>query len=248
MKEKTIHGVFEYNDKQYPFSLDGRILTIPQIPFQYKDDFNEVAHIDTLYGVTNGNQGIVFLGCEVLKSSTFHIPISVSFLILGYILLQSSDTSFDRIDFYSAAINGFYTPRKAYDFETSNDPMEIKGIKIRDREQYKKAFDCEVNGETFELGVDVYVEINLAFEQERLGTARSIISMAFGDKKSPDRILDYFLYVRDFLEFVNFRKDVPVEQVRLFRKKGDGKHERIGEAVVFQADSRMLPAFVSTNC
>lgn len=236
VKEKTIHGVFEYNDKQYPFSLDGRILTIPQIPFQYKDDFNEVAHIDTLYGVTNGNQGIVFLGCEVLKSSTFHIPISVSFLILGYILLQSSDTSFDRIDFYSAAINGFYTPRKAYDFETSNDPMEIKGIKIRDREQYKKAFDCEVKGETFELGVDVYVEINLAFEKERLGTARSIISMAFGDKKSPDRILDYFLYVRDFLEFVNFRKDVPVEQVRLFRKKGDGKHERIGEAVVFQAD------------
>lgn len=58
MKEKTIHGVFEYNDKRYPFSLDGRILTIPQIPFQYKDEFNEVAHIAALYGVTNGNQGI----------------------------------------------------------------------------------------------------------------------------------------------------------------------------------------------
>ena len=231
MKEKTIHGVFEYNDKRYPFSLDGRILTIPQIPFQYKDEFNEVAHIAALYGVTNGNQGIVFLSCEVLKSNTFHIPISVRFSTLGYILLQSDDKFFDRIDFYSAAVDGFYSPRKAYDFETSDDPTEIKGIKIRDREQYKKAFDCEVNGETFGLGVDVRVEINLAFEQERLGTARSIISMAFGDQKSHDRVLEYFLYVRDFLEFVNFRKDVPVEKVELY-----GKNKRIGDAVVFQAD------------
>ena len=88
-----------------------------------------------------------------------------------------------------------------------------------------------MNGETFGLGVDVRVEINLAFEQERLGTARSIISMAFGDQKSHDRVLEYFLYVRDFLEFVNFRKDVPVEKVELY-----GKNKRIGDAVVFQAD------------
>lgn len=95
---------------------------------------------------------------------------------------------------------------------------------------------CEVNDEVFELGLDIRVEFNLAFEQERLGTARSIISMAFDDKKSPYSVLNYFLYVRDFLEFVNFRKDIPVEQVRLFGKNKDEKYERIGDAVVFQAD------------
>lgn len=46
--------------------LENQILTIPQIPFQYSEDFADIEHIDVIQGVTNSNRDIVFLGCEVL--------------------------------------------------------------------------------------------------------------------------------------------------------------------------------------
>lgn len=59
--------------------------------------------------------------------------------VLGYILLTSSKSTFDRIDFYSEAINGFYSPRNAYGIELNED-RTIAGIKVRDVELYKKDY------------------------------------------------------------------------------------------------------------
>ena len=61
--------------------------------------------------------------------------------------------------------------------------------------------------------------------------------MSFEDKKKPSDILLYYLYLRDFLEFVNFQKNIPIDQIELFEKSETGKYERRGKAVIFQADS-----------
>lgn len=236
MNKDKIYGVFEHEGKEYPFALENQILTIPQIPFQYSEDFADIEHIDVIQGVTNSNRDIVFLGCEVLGNSRVPFTTEVKMTVLGYILLTSSKSTFDRIDFYSEAINGFYSPRNAYDIELNED-RTIAGIKVRDVELYKKDYQCEINKEVFQLGLNVYLSVNLAWEIEQLGTAKSIMSMSFVDKKKPNDVLDYYLYIRDFLEFINFQKNIPLERIELFERSETGKYERRGKAVIFQADS-----------
>lgn len=237
MNKEKIYGVFEHEEKEYPFALENQTLTIPQIPFRYSKDFANIEYIEAIQGVTNSNRDIVFLGCDVLGNSRVPFVTEIKMSVLGYILLSSSRSTFDRIDFYSEAINGFYSPRNAYDVELTEDQTGIAGIKVRNCEVYKKDFQCLVNKETFQLGLNVYLNVNLAWEKEQLGTAKSIMSMSFADKKQPNDILDYYLYIRDFLEFVNFQKNIPLDRIELFEKSETGQYERRGKAVIFQADS-----------
>ena len=107
---------------------------------------------------------------------------------------------------------------------------------MRDWELYKKDFQCEINKEKFQLGLNVYLSVNLAWEKEQLGTAKSIISMSFENQKRSNDILVYYLYLSDFLEFVNFQKNIPLEHIELFERCETGKFEKRGRAVIFQAD------------
>lgn len=243
MNKEIIYGVFAHEGREYPFALEDQILTIPQTPFQYHEDFADAQHIDSIQGVTHNNCDIVFIGCEVLANSKVLFAAEIKMSVLGYILLTSSKSTFDRIDFYSEAINGFYSPRNAYDVEINEDQTRIVGIKMRDWEAYKKEFQCEINKEVFTLGLNVYLSVNLAREKEQLGTAKSIISMSFGAKKKANDILVYYLYLRDFLEFVNFQKNIPINRIELFERSETGKYERRGKAVIFQADgSEYVPS------
>lgn len=69
MVSEKMYGVFEYQEKEYPFVLEKQILTIPQIPFQYGDDFKDDTYIEEIRGVTNKNRSVVFVGCQVLESN-----------------------------------------------------------------------------------------------------------------------------------------------------------------------------------
>lgn len=236
MVSEKMYGVFEYQEKEYPFVLEGQILTIPQVPFQYKDDFKGETYIEAIQGVTNNNRSVVFIGCKILKSDSILFAMEMKLSILGYVVFENGKTSFDRIDFYSEGINGFYSPRNAYQIEDDGH-MRVTGIKPRDAEAYKRDYECVIHGERIQLGLNVYMSFNLAFEKKLLGTAESLLSMSFGEKKEPHDILKYSLYLMDFLEFVNFQKNIPLERIDLFEKDDNGKYQRRGRAVVFQAEN-----------
>ena len=236
MVSEKMYGVFEYQEKEYPFVLEGQILTIPQVPFQYKDDFKGETYIEAIQGVTNNNRSVVFIGCKILKSDSILFAMEMKLSILGYVVFENGKTSFDRIDFYSEGINGFYSPRNAYQIEDDGH-MWVTGIKPRDAEAYKRDYECVIHGERIQLGLNVYMSFNLAFEKKLLGTAESLLSMSFGEKKEPHDILKYSLYLMDFLEFVNFQKNIPLERIDLFEKDDNGKYQRRGRAVVFQAEN-----------
>lgn len=197
MTSEKMYGVFEFQEKKYPFVLEGQIITIPQEPFQYQDDFKEETYIEAIQGVTNNNRDVIFLGCNVLKSNSVFFAMEVKLSILGYVVLQNSKTLFDRIDFYSEGINGFYSPKNAYQIE-DDGPMRVTGIKLRDVEEYKRDYECVINGERIELGLNACWKFNMAYEKKNLGTVEFILSMSFGEKKEPHDILKYCLYLMDF--------------------------------------------------
>lgn len=236
MTSEKMYGVFEHQGKEYPFILEGQILTIPQVPFQYKDDFKGETYIEAIQGVTNNNRSVIFIGCKVWKNDRMPFTREVRLSALGYIILESEKISFDRIAFYSEGINGFYSPRNAYEIEDDGH-MRVTGIKPREAEDYKREYECVINGERIQLGLNVDMSFNLAFEKKQLGTAESLLSMSFGEKKEPHDVLKYSLYLIDFLEFVNFQKDIPLEKISLFEKGNDGKYQRCGRAVVFQNEN-----------
>lgn len=236
MVQEKIYGVFEYNGKEYPFALDNQILTIPQIPFQYNQDFNDLSRIEAIQGVTNDNRDIIFIGCEVLGNSRVPFATDIKFTVLGYIWLVGNTGAFDRIDFYSPAINGFYFPRNAYEVGDGNNRLNNPGIKVKERSAYQRAFDCQIDGEKMQIGLDVYFRFNLNLTEEKLGTASSLFSISFPEKKRPTDVLKYYLYLRDFLAFVNFRNDIPLERIELFEMDA-GKYHNRGRAVIFQPDS-----------
>lgn len=232
----TISGVFDYLDKEYPFVLHDRVIKIAQTPFQYNTDFEDITDIDYIQGVTSNNKDIVFFGCKVYCSERLFLSTEIAITIQGYILLRNSQTDYDRIDFYSPAINGFYSPRNAYTVETK-EQFVATGITLREKDAYRKTFNCKINGEELQIGLDIYVSLNLNFTEEKLGTARSVFYMAFQSKKTPADISRYYLYLRDFLAFINFRNDIPIDEMQLFSRNELGKYEPRGEVIVFQKDT-----------
>lgn len=237
MDKENIYGVFEYKGKEYPFALDGQILTIPQAPFQFVKDFDEASQIEAIQGVTSNNRDIVFVGCDVIENGRTPFSTEVKLTILGYILLESEIDQFDEIRLQSEAINVFYSPRFAYDVEWTEDKIGTMGIKLRDRALYKRECQCKIDGEDIQIGLDISIHFNLSLTEDKLGSANTVFSMSFPEKKKPYDILKYYLYVRDFLEFVNFRKDIPLKEILLFDKTDTGKYRKCGRAVIFQPDS-----------
>lgn len=235
MKNVRIEGVFEFNDKEYPFVLIDKVISIPQAAFQYSKDFPNETHVDVIHGVTSNNKDIYFLDCKLGTDLSLSALGKLRLHIMGYAIMQPDKMSFDRVDFYAGAINAFYSPKSAY-ANKMDDRMWINGIAQRDSSEYTKHFSCTIDGESIDGVLGVYTNWNLAAEKEQIGTVNTIFSLQYEQKKELIDVLKYYLYVRDFFEFLNFQRDVPMSDIRVFEKTLEGNYNKIGYVVVFQAD------------
>lgn len=235
MKNMRIEGVFEFEDKEYPFVLIDKVVSIPQAAFQYTKDFPNETHVDLIHGVTSNNKDIYFLDCKLWTDLSLSALGKLRLQTMGYAIMRSDKKAFDRVDFYASAINAFYSPKSAYANKT-DDNMWINGITQRDPAEYTKHFSCAIDGENIDGDLGVYINWDLAAQKEQIGTVNTFFSLQHEKKKELIDVLKYYLYVRDFFEFLNFQRDVPMSDIRVFEKTPEGKYNRIGYVVVFQAD------------
>lgn len=233
MKNVRIEGVFEFEDKEYPFVLIDKVVSIPQAAFQYSKDFPNETHVDVIHGVTSNNKDIYFLDCKLWTDLSLSALGKLRLHIMGYAIMRSDKKAFDRVDFYASAINAFYSPKSAYANKT-DDNMWINGITQRDPAEYTKHFSCAIDGENIDGDLGVYINWDLAAQKEQIGTVNTIFSLQYEQKKELIDVLKYYLYVRDFFEFLNFQRNVPMSDIRVFEKNADGKYANIGNVVVFQ--------------
>ncbi len=228
-----IYGNLELNDEVYPFLMDGSLVHIVQQAFQNFDKFNVKENIPYLKGITSDNREIMFLKCRLV---TMPLSFKTIFSIHGYIISTSNtgepcDFSFDRITFYSNYINAFYSPQNAIDKNSYLDIISSRfdgavSIKIKPFEETNILFEFD---SVANCQFNISRSINLKDNTEQIGNLSSMFSYVFYERQGMDNIINYYLYLYDFLVFVNYNKNIYFEKIFLETKNDEGKYYKTAE-------------------
>jgi len=242
MANDIIYGKFQHNGKEYPFFLADHIITITQTPREFNTDFSGISHFDYLKGVTNNNKYIFLLDCDIVGGPLAQISNNLQFVCKGYALSSSSSDCYDRIEFSSPALNGFYSPRRAIEIERDEVRFGARGLTFKNYEDTSHDFSCKINGEHIDCTLAFRSSVTLKPEDSSIGSVNTTLSMKFSDPKPVTDLAKYYLYLHDFLVFVNFRADVPIDDVALYGKVENGKYTKFGTAKFFQNDCSQYAA------
>ena len=189
-------------------------MTIIQQPWEYNKDFKDVTEVEKIEGLTNSNKVIVFLQCKFRGGSYKEIFSNIIFSTKGFILFDKCDCPFECIEFESEALNTFYPPIQLIDKEALLDEGAYKVKKYDETTQH---FETLVNYEKIKMELSIPWIFNLQPENRTIGEKYSVWRMIFETPKQSENIVKYYLYLLDFLIFVNFRKNVTIEHFKLYR-------------------------------
>lgn len=236
MSKDIIYGKFRYQDKDYPFYLADYIVTVVQTAGEYNADFLQEMHFRHLSGITNNNQFIFLLDCDIVGGSIIKVSNNLQITCKGYILSNSPAECYDRIEFSSVALNGFYSPRRAIEIETDKAVLGVQGLKFRKYKDTSQKFSCTIHGEHIDFDIFFRSSVVLKMEDANIGSINTSLAMKFSAAKSIDDLGRYYLYLQDFLTFSNFRSDVPIDDITLYGKEADDKFVKLGTAKFKQVD------------
>ncbi|MCD8379711.1 MAG: hypothetical protein LUC95_05240 [Lachnospiraceae bacterium] len=223
-KKTDFYGKFEFRGKMYPFYYEGSLVTVVQQPWEYNDDFEKVSYVEKIEGLTNSNKVIVFLKCEFQGGSFKEIYSNVIFSTKGFVLFGESDCSFNCIEFESDALNTFYPPIQLVDRKAL---LNEKVYKVKDYVDTTERFDTIVNEENIKMELSIPWKFSLRPEDKAIGEKYSVWRMEFETPKCSEDIAKYYLYLLDFLVFVNFRKNVAIEHFTLYKVE-DTTYNKVG--------------------
>lgn len=236
MIDDIVYGKFQYNDKEYPFFLNDQIVTIVKTRYEFNNDFTNIYHFDFIKGLTQNNKEIIFLDCDLVGGALASISCKLQLVCKGYVLSNSSSGYYDRIEFSSPALNGFYSPRRAMDMELDECPFFIRKLAFKNYEDSSKNFLCTLNGERIDCTLAFRASVTLKPEDGSIGAINTTLSMEFPEPKSVTDLARYYLYLYDFLVFTNFRADIPIDDVLLYEKNENDEYTKLGTAKFFQHD------------
>lgn len=234
---QIVYGNIELNDKVYPFLLDGQYVYIVQQAFQNFGEFIEKDY-PSIRGVTSDNRDILFINCHLISTI---FDAKTIFSIQGYVVSigntgEPCDFSFDRMTFYSEAINTFYPPQNAIDRQLtdvgflSEEWNGAMSIVLKPFEETKIAFNF---GEETICELNIARYINIKDGTEKIGDLITSFSYRFSHKRMPDDICKYYLHLYDFLSFVNYNRNISFEKIFLETKDTAGKFSPIAKVVIF---------------
>ncbi len=236
MAEKVIRGEFEYNEKLYPFVIENGFLTVIQTAFHYSEDFEGKEELGTLVGVTDTNKYILLLDCEIWNPYLLMLNGKIIITLHGYVLQNERDDRYDRINFYSPALNTFYSPKKAW-IPKINNRQNLEGLAMKSRNDSIQQATVNVFEENIRCTLDFDWNMSLHPEKSDAFSVKTFFSMTFPEQKTSADLGKYYLYLRDFLAFANFRNEIPFDKITLWRINKEGKFYKSAEAAIFQKDN-----------
>ncbi len=247
---KIIYGTLVYKDNQYPFFLDGGRVSIVGEAWKYYEDFRDADYEETIFGVTSGNQDIMFLRCK-FEMTPFQQRIW--FTPVGYILSRGNmdkpyDFTFEKISFYADAINSFFPPQEALktdlDYDNWNGRMTIT---LEPFEKTAKEFDYK----ECKCRINISRSIIVQNGGSDIGNIDSEFAFEFNTAQHGRDIPQYWLALFDFLSFVNYGTDITFREIKLGKRQKDGKFEHCANAVLFSSSdeyvARPIPKRLTNN-
>ena len=236
----TIYGSICYKNETYPFFLEGRRAYIAGMAWNYYNTFEDADAEETISGVTADNRQIIFLrckfGCSLLKEKIW-------FSSVGYILSSGNvgdpyDFTFEKISFYSDAINAFYPPQKAMKTGLNLHKWDGKmTIELKPFEETDISFgykECNCN-----LNISRYVTTKAG--KSDIGNINSAFSFVFDTVQHVKEFPQYWLALFDFLSFINYGIDINFSKITLSRRRKDGKFAHCADAYIFSDRDEYTP-------
>lgn len=235
----TIYGSINYKGKAYPFFLEGRKVNIVGSAWEYYEDFQDTNEEESISGITADNKQILFLRC---KFSPSPLQQKVWFSSIGY-LLSSGNVGepysfiFEKVSFYSDALNAFYPPQKA--MKTDLDWRNWDGrmtIELKPFEKTAISFDykdCKCK-----LNMSRYVTTQVG--KSNIGNINSAFSFEFNTAQHCKELPQYWLALFDFLSFVNYGTDIKFDKIILSSKREDGLFAHCADAYIFSDKEEYL--------
>ncbi len=228
----NIYGSISYNDKSYPFFLEGRRVNIVGSAWEYYEDFQEADKEESISGVTADNKQILFLRCKYGFSS---LRQKVWFSPIGYILSSgnmgdSYNFTFEKVSFYSDALNAFYPPQQAMktDFDLRNWDGKMT-IELKPFEETAISFDyreCRCK-----LSISRYVTAQNG--KSDIGNINSAFSFEFNTAQQCKELPRCWLTLFDFLSFINYGTDIKFDKIILSNRREDGLFAHCADAYIF---------------
>ena len=212
-------GKFYIRNKEYPFFLSGQVITVSQVANEYNRDFIDDYHFEYLEGITDRGKYIYLLDCDVYGGPIVSITTNLHLSCKGYILSSSPSDCFDCIEFYSAALNAFYPPRQAVSIEKDIANTHALILKFKNHEDVSQNFVCSINGESINCSLSFQSTVTLRPEDTSAVSTNTTLSMKFTSPRSIKELGKYYLYILDFLTFINFRSDIPIKKLSSTKRK-----------------------------
>lgn len=238
---KNIYGTLEINGETFRFIFEGNYLRILQ------DDYHEISQkcFNYLKGDTVDYRNILFLDCELVRRN---FCVDFLFSVKGYVISLENvgelyDFKFDRITFYSEALDTFYSPKNAID-RTKSDFGITKQKNDWDGSMSIVLEPFSKTGITFGFENNTYCELNIerwvdiAVNKESLGSLITTFSFVFNEKEGCDNIIKYYVYLYDFLVFMNYNKRICFNKIYLEHKNSDGKYLKKALVVIFNDEMK----------
>lgn len=237
----NIYGSINYNDKSYPFFLEGRKVNIVGSAWEYYDDFQGVDNeVESISGVTSDNRQILFLRCRFGYSP---LQQKVWFSPIGYILSSGNvgdpyNFTFEKVSFYSDSLNAFYPPQQAMktDFDLRNWDGKMT-IELKPFEETAISFDyrecrCKLNISRYVIAQNGKSDI---------GNISSAFSFELNAAQQCKELPQYWLALFDFLSFISYGTDITFEKITLSNRREDGKFAHCADAYIFSNKEEYIP-------
>lgn len=228
----NISGEFWYNEKCYPFTMSGRVVTIVGRAFQYADDFREVGDEEEIRGITSENREIVFLHCHFIQSS---FGCTSYFTVQGYAVScnnngESCDFSYEKSSFCSCAIDTFFSPQKAVkidvDYAHWDGAMDIHVTPFRDTDLSFGFLDAKC-----QFTIARYVR--LGEDITSVGKVNPIFQFEYSKPQDIQKIVTDYLAIYDFLSFANYNTNIAFSDIYISKRGKQGTYGRTATVHIF---------------
>ena len=124
-------------------------------------------------------------------------------------------------------------PHSAIQIESDEICSGARGLTFRNCEDISQNFSCEINKEHIEFTLGFRSFISLKPEDSSIVFVNTSLSMKFCTHRFVTDLAKYYLYLQDFLVFVNFKSDIPINEILLYKKNDKSKYEKCGAAKFF---------------